>query len=367
MKQLTLKPENYEYLWTDHDVDFIFTSCYLFDKFRKTDFVLIYDHKAKGLKFFLSKREIKKFSEFGAVFYDKHFSEWKSGIEKEILNGNELIKQTSNDLRPVLKLSNAELKDRFMGRVNLFQSLAGKYFYTEYFFMGIVEDLIKKYPKKYAAIARNLDETARIKFKAREVLTMFYDYNKLFMPYIEEIAKRINRKDLRWLSFHEIADIIDGKNIEISDRDKFDWVLAKKNKWNLVKGDEASHILKLFEDHFFHKNLKEIKGIVANSGIYKGKAKIVRTLFSDRIVEELKKVNKGDVLVAETTGPEMMVACEKAGAIVTDEGGMTSHAAIISRELGIPCIVGAKIATKLLKDGDFVEVDAEKGVVRKLS
>ena len=57
---------------------------------------------------------------------------------------------------------------------------------------------------------------------------------------------------------------------------------------------------------------------------------------------------------------------EKAGAIVTDEGGLTSHAAIVSRELKIPCIVGTKIATKILKDGDIVEVDAKKGIVRKI-
>jgi len=56
---------------------------------------------------------------------------------------------------------------------------------------------------------------------------------------------------------------------------------------------------------------------------------------------------------------------EKAAAIVTDIGGITTHAAIISRELGIPCIIRTQIATKLLKDGDYIEVDAEKGIVKK--
>jgi len=57
---------------------------------------------------------------------------------------------------------------------------------------------------------------------------------------------------------------------------------------------------------------------------------------------------------------------EKAIAIVTDEGGLLSHAAIVSREMGIPCVVGTKIATQVLKDGELVEVDAERGVVRKI-
>lgn len=94
--------------------------------------------------------------------------------------------------------------------------------------------------------------------------------------------------------------------------------------------------------------------------------KIIKTVFSDKMAEEIAKVGKGDILVAETTGPEMIIACKKAGAIITDEGGTTSHAAVVSREFGIPCIIGTKIATKVLKDGDLVEVDAEKGVVRKL-
>ncbi len=68
-----------------------------------------------------------------------------------------------------------------------------------------------------------------------------------------------------------------------------------------------------------------------------------------------------------STSPEYIDAIRRAGAIVTDVGGLTSHAAIVSRELNIPCIVGTKIATTVLKDGDLVEVDATNGVVRKLS
>jgi phosphohistidine swiveling domain-containing protein len=75
-------------------------------------------------------------------------------------------------------------------------------------------------------------------------------------------------------------------------------------------------------------------------------------------------MNEGDVLVAETTAPELIVACKKAGAIVTDMGGMMSHAAIVSREFGIPCIVGTQNASRILKDGDLVEVDANSGLVR---
>jgi phosphoenolpyruvate synthase/pyruvate phosphate dikinase len=77
-----------------------------------------------------------------------------------------------------------------------------------------------------------------------------------------------------------------------------------------------------------------------------------------------KGFNKGDVLVATWTEPKYTPIMKLASAIVTDEGGLTSHAAIVSRELNIPCVIGTKNATKVLKTGDMVEVDANNGVVK---
>ena len=74
----------------------------------------------------------------------------------------------------------------------------------------------------------------------------------------------------------------------------------------------------------------------------------------------------GDVLLAVMTRPVYVPAMRKASAIVTNEGGVTCHAAIVSRELGIPCVIGTKIATKVFKDGDLIEVDADKGLAKKV-
>lgn len=100
-----------------------------------------------------------------------------------------------------------------------------------------------------------------------------------------------------------------------------------------------------------------VSGIPASPGIGKGKVVIVHD------VADLKKVQKGDVLVARMTTPDHVPAMERANAIVTDSGGSTAHAAIVSRELGIPCVVGTDIATVKLKEGMFVTVDARKGKV----
>lgn len=100
-----------------------------------------------------------------------------------------------------------------------------------------------------------------------------------------------------------------------------------------------------------------LRGLGASPGIASGKVKVIHDL------SELDKIEKGDVLVTEMTSPDYVPAMEKSAAIVTDRGGMTCHAAIVSRELGIPCIVGTGNATKILKDNMLVTVDATRGIV----
>ncbi|MEK0369500.1 MAG: PEP-utilizing enzyme, partial [Nitrosopumilus sp.] len=97
---------------------------------------------------------------------------------------------------------------------------------------------------------------------------------------------------------------------------------------------------------------------IAFRGKVKARVKIVLT------TKDINKVKQGDVLVAVMTFPNYISAMEKASAFVTNEGGILCHAAIISREMNKPCIIGTKIATKVLKDGDLVEVDANKGIVK---
>ncbi|MFH0713072.1 MAG: PEP-utilizing enzyme [Candidatus Micrarchaeota archaeon] len=108
------------------------------------------------------------------------------------------------------------------------------------------------------------------------------------------------------------------------------------------------------------KAIAEVTGSCASEGKATGLAKIVLK------THDMINMQEGDVLITSMTRPEMVPVMKKAVAIITDEGGVTSHAAIVSRELGIPCIVGAKHATRVFKDGDLVEVDAGKGTARKI-
>ena len=103
-----------------------------------------------------------------------------------------------------------------------------------------------------------------------------------------------------------------------------------------------------------------VKGAPASPGVGRGKVVII----TDPSQNDLLK--QGDVLVTEMTTPDFVPAMKRAAAILTDKGGRTCHAAIVSRELGVACIVGAKMATQVFKDGDMVEVDAINGIVRKI-
>ncbi|MEF8783066.1 MAG: phosphoenolpyruvate synthase [Haloarculaceae archaeon] len=100
-----------------------------------------------------------------------------------------------------------------------------------------------------------------------------------------------------------------------------------------------------------------LSGLGASPGRASGEASIVRKL------DELDKVGEGDIIVAEMTTPDMVPAMKRASGIVTDEGGMTSHAAIVSRELGVPAVVGAETASEKLRNGQVITIDGEKGTV----
>jgi len=102
-----------------------------------------------------------------------------------------------------------------------------------------------------------------------------------------------------------------------------------------------------------------LSGLGASPGRASGDVRIVRKL------DQLDKVEEGDVIVAEMTTPDMVPAMKRAAGIITDEGGMTSHAAIVSRELGVPAVVGAEHATERLRDGQTVTIDGEKGSVEE--
>jgi len=102
-----------------------------------------------------------------------------------------------------------------------------------------------------------------------------------------------------------------------------------------------------------------LAGLAASPGIASGKVKIIEDL------KDLDKISKGDILVTTMTNPDMVVTMQKSAGIITDEGGLTAHAAIVSREMGIPCIVGTQEATTRLKENEIITLDGYTGKIYK--
>jgi phosphohistidine swiveling domain-containing protein len=131
--------------------------------------------------------------------------------------------------------------------------------------------------------------------------------------------------------------------------------------FNTLEEFSKNHIEEYkFESFAAVNDIMELKGQAAYLGNAKGIARIVKNR------KQVEKVKMGDILVSPMTTPDFISAMKKAAAFVTDEGGIVCHAAIVAREMKKPCILGTKIATQVLRDGDLVEVDANHGIVKIL-
>lgn len=127
-----------------------------------------------------------------------------------------------------------------------------------------------------------------------------------------------------------------------------------------VLGNKALEFFEAVKNSSKVEEHDTLKGSCAFPGKVKGIVKIVN------LPSDMEKVNDGDILVSHQTNPDLLSAMKKAVAFVTDIGGITCHAAIVSREMKKPCVVGTKIASKVFKDGDLVEVDANEATIRKI-
>ena len=200
-----------------------------------------------------------------------------------------------------------------------------------------------------------------------EVLFSIYaGWNKV----LEEMAKRFHvdigllynasiQELCAWL--HETEKIDEEV---LKERKKYCvWIAKTENTQEILTGDKAKEFLQniSYKEDDNLEDVLVIHGTVASPGYAQGTVKIVNR------VEEINKIEEGDIMVAVATHPALLPAMKRAVAFVTDSGGITSHAAIVAREMKKPCIIGARVATKVLKDGDRIELDTKKGDIRKIT
>ena len=327
---------------------------------------------------FVEKKLLERLSEtrFNEVVEGINFDEFE---KKSLVLSQELIKLNKD----VSGLNNNEFiifLDKMFETGGRFMS---NYTQTEFFFFEKIEkelgELIKDKFSFEDVLSKKADiglweedkkklvdyiiKMQHLKLKLRKVLNeVWMGQNSVLSKVLGQLVIRTHREDAMSMALEEIKKCLNGEKVQdVSDRHVYSYMTWEDNRLNILSGSEA--YIKIRE---FDKNIpkNEVIGVPACKGLVKGKVKVIP--LSMNPTEYLSKMEKGDILVSDTTGPEMMVAIEKAAAIVTDEGGQMSHAAIVSREFNIPCVVGTKYATEVFKDGDLIEVNAFNGVVKRL-
>lgn len=233
----------------------------------------------------------------------------------------------------------------------------------------IVENKVRK---KKLIQQIHLPNDIQVLVKVTELFTYMQDTRKKYVlissqyqrDFFEEIGRRLNipitemeytvQPELREMLLHKKFD-----RKKLQQRKIHSVIIQNREGWHVFEGKEVD---RLFDALFSSdKKVFEIKGMCASLGKAVGRVRIIQK------IHDFVNMQDGDVLVTSMTRPEFVPVMKKACAIVTDEGGITSHAAIVSRELGIPCLIGTKTATRTLHDGEMVEVDATNGTVRLLT
>lgn len=230
--------------------------------------------------------------------------------------------------------------------------------------------LIKKLNKKLKLSARDKNWSMILRVGAYvkgDGSELFAERVVLWKAVLKEIAKRVklsNPSDVLYLFPKEIKSMIIGRKAPvrlISSRRKLTILFYPKKKVNIYEGREALSFLKDGKLKFSvkDKNKKILNGQPASPGRARGMAVVTVGLDG-----ALASVRNGNILVTVYTSSRYVPAMKKAAAIITETGGITTHAAVISRELGVPCVIAVKDATKIIRTGDMLEVDADKGIIK---
>ncbi|MEK7463614.1 MAG: PEP-utilizing enzyme [Patescibacteria group bacterium] len=312
---------------------------------------------------YISKESIKQTSKIGIEIYSN-----KSNFQKLIDESNTYEKGSEEYFKYLLtkKSLNLDETKRFFDVIVEFWTHFQK---TEFIYL----DSAFEFSKNDAITAENLKSFGEFKYHARGYMNLvLYSGPKYFESVLRILSEQF-KIDYETISNYSQKEIIDLYSQKITGKDK---IQSIKNSYSIIYlnqkdsflfGIDSRSFVSAFISNF--ESGIELKGRTACKGKVRGKVRIIIIdgfdKFNDLLIQ-IEKMKKGEILVTETTTPEFTPACSKATAILTAQGGMMSHAAIISRELKIPCIVGIHNILKVLKTGDMVEVDAEKGIVRKI-
>jgi phosphohistidine swiveling domain-containing protein len=227
---------------------------------------------------------------------------------------------------------------------------------------------IRELVKDDASLIFDIDQACELAYVLTAGIEEAYKSSSRYLTFMQLVATRIGVSftDLKYLLSREIVDaLVYNKSIpsEVIRERTLGFVMMTKNGTQYLSVGSEGKSLSEWIDRVCHQvdtTVTELRGNPACKGYSKAKVRVVNN------PTDAHGLLEGEVLVCPMTNPDYVPAIRRSSAIITDEGGLLSHAAIMSREFGKPCIIGTKIATQVLRDGDLVEVDADNGVARVL-
>lgn len=274
----------------------------------------------------------------------RHEEQWfwiARGYEGNVLTFNDFISRIAECIKTDLTKELAAIRDRENQRKNELKKI--------------------KISRKYEPFFQAVRDGIHLKEVRKSYVSQSLHY---FDPILKEVARRggISAYQAKFLKTSEIGELLKNKkNFKriLGERIKLSVYLVSNGNAQIIIGKKAEETFNKYCQ--IPKNIKEIKGFSVSSGKVRGPVKIVYD------TSEFNKIKRGDIVVTVNAEPSFSTAIIMAAALVTDGGtGVTSHPATLAREAGIPCVVDTKIATNFFKDGDFIEVDGDKGIVKKI-
>lgn len=345
-------PEDYIRMFAGKSFSYLLTDIFL--GYYNTLGVLSVQDEKSWISFLPKVVEEKTLQEGKELYlskslYEQYFSEF-----------NQYIKSSAGYFESILAkedIAVLEIK-KFFELVSKHWSLYSK---TEFFYTDLVDR---------SSMVLSIDDFDKLKLDGRAYL------NKIIFEeegYVKKLLGKIyaqtgiSKDDLLDYSVNEVILLIQDDIRIPNDRLKERGIFFASKDLTMF-GQDSRETINLFLSGYREKS-NIIRGTIANKGKIKGVARVLVPDYDnfDKIVLDVKEMKDGEILVAETTSPDIILACKKASAIITNQGGMLSHAAIVSRELKIPCIIGTdKDVVLNIKTGDELEVDADNGVIRIL-
>jgi phosphohistidine swiveling domain-containing protein len=344
--------------------------------------------RVQGLRYLISDIWMEHYRTLGTlcVFIDDEFTSFLPKVEMvktldagvQLFGSVESYKKFEEDFRSYIEETRSLAETTTsqgltQENLNIFLRAISKFFYfyskTEFFYTDKAFETASQ--ENNQEKLQLLNQLGELKNYGREFMnSIFFGGDAYLNKILESLSEKFNvsLEVLTQYSREDLLNLFNDKKVSellLEERNIAFILEGVSSGLQVIVGDEAAIKIRTFYSLIETREKNVLKGIVANKGNIEGRAFVLVSGYSnfDDIGKLIEKMNQGDILVSETTSPELILACKKASGIITDQGGLMSHAAIVSRELKIPCIVGTGDATKRIATGDLITINGENGVI----